>query len=99
MVKMTSFFVVCYATLIALPLELGVVLYEPFGYLYGVEGGTLLYLVAHQPEGETVGVADGLADTAYVDIVASLQEEGHGGIPSSRARPEGAGRCRCVQPP
>ena len=83
MVKMTSFFVVCYAmlchaTLIALRLELGVVLYEPFGYLYGVEGGTLLYLVAHQPEGETVGVADVLADTAHVDIVASLQEEGHG---------------------
>ena len=54
--------------------ELGVVLDEPFGYLYGIEGSALLDLVAYEPEGKAVGVGDVLADTAHIDIVAAFQE-------------------------
>ena len=51
---------------------------EVFCNLHGVECGTLLNLVADEPEGNAIGVCEILSDTAYKDIVAVLVEEGHG---------------------
>ena len=51
---------------------------EVFGNLYSVKGGTLLDLVAYNPEGESVFVCQVLADTAYIDGAFAGKEEGHG---------------------
>ena len=51
---------------------------EVLGYLYGIEGGALLYLVADEPEGDAVGVGKVLTDAAYEDVVAAFVEERHG---------------------
>ena len=51
---------------------------EVLGNLNGVEGGALLDLVAYNPEGESVVVAQVLADAAYIDGVLAGQEERHG---------------------
>ena len=42
--------------------------------LYGVEGGALLNLVAHGPEGQAVRVAKILADAPYVNRIVVRYE-------------------------
>lgn len=51
---------------------------EVFGYLYGVEGCSFFYLVANEPEGDTVGVGKVFAYAANEDVVAVFVEEWHG---------------------
>ena len=51
---------------------------EVFGDLHGIEGGTFLDLVAAEPEGETVGVGQVLADAPDEDVVLTGGEQGHG---------------------
>ena len=47
------------------------------GNLDGVEGCTLLDLVTDEPECQTVGVGDVLAETAGIDGILTCRVEGH----------------------
>lgn len=51
---------------------------EVFGNLHGVEGGSLLDLVAHEPESEAVGIGQIFADATHEDLVLTGEEERHG---------------------
>ena len=51
---------------------------EVFGNLYSVECCTLLDLVTHNPEGETVLVGEILADATHIDGILASEEQGHG---------------------
>ena len=57
-----------YVCACAIRLE-GVLLDEPFGYLNSVQGGSLLDLVAYNPERQSAVVGQVLADAAYVNGV------------------------------
>ena len=52
--------------------------YEIFGYLYGIEGGAFLYLVAYNPEGQTILVGQIFTDTAYIYGILACKEKRHG---------------------
>ena len=42
---------------------------KPLADLYGVEGGTLTYLITAEPEGQAIVVGQVLADAAHKHVV------------------------------
>lgn len=48
------------------------------GYLHGIERGPLLYLVAYEPERQSVGVRQVFADAPDVDRILAGDVERHG---------------------
>ena len=51
---------------------------EVLANLDGIEGGTLLDLVAAEPEGQTIVAAGILADAAHIDGILARAVDGHG---------------------
>ena len=66
------------ASVSELPLKFRIILEEPFRNLHRIEGSSLFDLVAHQPEGEAIGVGQVFADATHKDVVATFEQEGHG---------------------
>ena len=66
------------ASVAELSLKLGIIFEEPFRDLHRIEGSSLFDLVAHQPEGEAIGVGQVFADATHKHVVATFEQEGHG---------------------
>lgn len=71
------FFVLCIRCYPKLSLKFRIVFEEPFRDLHRIEGSSLFDLVAHQPEGETIGVGQVFADATHKHVVATFEQEGH----------------------
>lgn len=59
------------------PLKFGIVFEKPFRDLHRIEGSSLFDLVAHQPEGEAIGVGQVFADATHKHVIATFEQEGH----------------------
>lgn len=66
------FFVLCIRCYPKLALKLGIVFEKPFRDLHRIEGSSLFDLVAHQPEGETIGVGQVFADATHKHVIATF---------------------------
>lgn len=71
------FFVLCIRCYPKLSLKFGIIFEKPFRDLHRIEGSSLFDLVAHQPEGEAIGVGQVFADAAHKDVVATFKQERH----------------------
>ena len=71
------FFVLCIRCYPKLFLKFRIIFEEPFRDLHRIEGSSLFDLVAHQPEGETIGVGQVFADATHKHVIATFEQEGH----------------------
>lgn len=71
------FFVLCIRCYPKLSLKFRIIFEEPFRDLHRIEGSSLFDLVAHQPEGETIGVGQVFTDATHKHVVATFEQEGH----------------------